>query len=232
MSSVQPTSPPAIPPLRPGDRLTRAEFERRYDAMPHAKKAELIEGVVFMRSPVRMNRHGKPHGSLITWMGTYKAHTPGVLLGDNTTDRLDDDNEYQPDGMLMIDPALGGQAIISADDYVENAPELVGEISASSASFDLHTKKTVYRRTGVREYIVWRVLDEQLDWFTLRAGEYESIQPDEQGILKSEIFPGLWLDVAALMTDDLRRVLAVLHDGLASPDHAAFVKRLLIQKQA
>lgn len=183
-----------------------------------------------MPSPVRMNRHGKPHGSLITWMGTYKAHTPGVLLGDNTTDRLDDDNEYQPDGMLMIDPAFGGQAIISADDYVELAPELVGEISASSTSFDLHTKKTVYRRNGVREYIVWSVLDKKIDWFVLRAGEFESLQPDSTGIYKSEIFPGLWLDVAALMNDDLRRVLAVLHDGLASPEHAAFVEGLAMRK--
>ncbi|MSU79819.1 MAG: Uma2 family endonuclease [Gemmataceae bacterium] len=231
MSTVHPASPPAVPPLRPGDRLTCAEFERRYEAMPHVKKAELIEGVVFIPSPVRVRRHGKPHGIFILWLGTFNASTPGTLFADNTTTRLDDDNEYQPDGLLMIDPEWGGQAVITTDDYIEFAPELVGEISASSASFDLHTKKTVYRRNGVREYIVWSVLDKKIDWFVLRSGEFESLQPDEQGILKSEVFSGLWLDVAALLSDDLRRVLAVLHDGLGSPEHAEFVERLGQQKQ-
>lgn len=135
------------------------------------------------------------------------------------------DNEPQPDGMLLIDPAFGGQATISDDDYVEGPPEWVGEISASSASFDLHTKKTVYRRNGVREYVVWRVLDKQIDWFVLRDGDFVLLQPDAAGILKSEVFPGLWLDPAALIAGDMQRVLAVLQEGLASPEHAAFIRQ-------
>src|SRR5947209_10401644 len=121
------------PPLEPGDRLTREEFERRYDAMPRLKKAELIEGVVYMPSPVRHHRHSRPQFRLITWLGTYEAATPGVQGGDNGTARLDLDNEPQPDAYLFVDPDCGGQARISADDYVELAPEQVGEVAASSA---------------------------------------------------------------------------------------------------
>src|SRR5437763_1331075 len=155
------SEPPRQPilPLEPGDRLTRDEFERRYNAMPNLKKAELIEGVVYMPSPVRLRRHGWPHFRLITWLGAYAAVTPGLIGADNATARLDLDNEPQPDTLLLIDPEWGGQARISADDYVEDAPEWVGEVSASSASFDLHAKLHVYRRNGVREYLVWRVLD-------------------------------------------------------------------------
>ncbi|MEI7683790.1 MAG: Uma2 family endonuclease [Planctomycetota bacterium] len=217
---------PTIPPLEAGDRLTRAEFEKRYEAMPGVRKAELIEGIVYMPSPVRIRRHGRPQLHLITWLGTYESMTPGVIGGDNATARLDLDNEPQPDALLMIDPALGGQASISADDYIEKAPELVGEISGSSASFDLHTKLAVYRRNGVREYLVWRVLDQRFDWFVARQGAFEPLQPDSEGILKSETFPGLWLDAAALIRGDMLRVLAVVQQGVASPEHARFLPSL------
>ncbi len=213
-------------PLEPGDRLKREEFERRYDAMPHLKKAELIEGVVYMPSPVRHRRHSRPHFRLITWLGAYEAATPGVEGGDNGSARLDLDNEPQPDALLLIDPARCGQARISADDYIEHAPELVAEVAASSASYDLHTKLEVYRRNGVREYLVWRVLDQQFDWFVLRSGQYEPLAATAAGLRCSEIFPGLWLDAAALMQGDMQRVLAVVQQGLASPEHAAFVQRL------
>ncbi|HZN35176.1 MAG TPA: Uma2 family endonuclease, partial [Pirellulaceae bacterium] len=136
--------PPApIPPLEPGDRLTRDEFERRYEAMPHLKKAELIEGVVYMPSPVRFYRHGTPQSHLVTWLGNYRAATPGCEVGDNTTARLDMDNEPQPDAMLLIEPMCGGQVKVSEDDYIEGAPELVAEVASSSVSFDLHTKFNV-----------------------------------------------------------------------------------------
>src|SRR5437588_6466057 len=97
---VERTEPPsngAIPPLENGDRLTRAEFERRYEAMPDLKKAELIEGEVYVGSPVRYRQHGKPHGQIMTWIGTYSADTSGVGFGDNSSIRLDLDNEPQPD---------------------------------------------------------------------------------------------------------------------------------------
>jgi Uma2 family endonuclease len=215
-----------LPPLEFGDRLTRAEFERRYNAMPDLKKAELIEGVVYMPSPVRQRRHGRPHLHLSTWLGTYVAATPGAEAGDNSSVRLDNDNEPQPDVLLFIDPARGGQTRLSDDDYIEGAPELAAEVAASSASYDLHTKLNVYRRCGACEYIVWRVLDGAIDWFVLRQGQYERLAPDAQGVLKSEVFPGLWLDAAALLGGNLARVLAVVQQGIATPQHDAFVARL------
>jgi Uma2 family endonuclease len=215
-----------IPPLEPGDRLTRAEFERRYEAMPHLKKAELIEGVVYMPSPVRVRRHGSPHFDLITWLGIYKNATPGITGADNASLLLDLDNEPQPDALLFIDPDHGGQARITADDYVENAPELVAEISASSASYDLNTKLNVYRRNGVREYIVWRVDDRQIDWFVLRNGQFVRLPLDDDGLYRSEVFPGLWLDPAAMVSGDTQTVQQALQRGLSSQEHTDFVARL------
>jgi Uma2 family endonuclease len=225
-SPLRTSSPEAVPPLENGDTLTRAEFERRYEAMQHLKKAELIEGVVYVPSPARHSSHGHQHAHLINWLGHYEAHTPGVEVSGNATVRLDLDNEPQPDVLLFIDPACGGQARIDADGYIEGAPELVAEVAASSASYDLHAKLRVYRRNGVREYIVWRVLDQEIDWFVLRAGQYERLPLDAEGLYRSEVFPGLWLDLAALLRGDLATVLAVIQRGLASPEHAAFAARL------
>ncbi len=225
-SPLRAASPEAVPPLENGDVLTRVEFERRYEAMPHLKKAELIEGVVYVPSPVRHRYHGHQHTHMTGWLGQYEAHTPGVEASDNATVRLDLDNEPQPDVLLFIDPACGGQARIDADGYIEGAPELVAEVASSSASYDLHAKLRVYRRNGVREYIVWRVLDQEIDWFVLRAGQYERVPLDAEGLYRSEVFPGLWLDPAALLRGDLATVLAVVQHGLASPEHAAFATRL------
>ena len=215
-----------MPLLEPGDRLSRPEFERRYDAMPALRKAELIEGVVYIPSPVRYRRHGRPHAQLIGWLIHYEAGTPGVETADNSTTRLDLDNEPQPDAVLLIAPASGGQARISADDYIEAAPELVVEVASSSVSFDLTTKLHVYRRSGVREYVVWRVLDGAVDWFVLRHGQYERLPLDPEGLLRSETFPGLWLDVPALLRGDVAGVLATVQRGLVSPAHHTFVARL------
>jgi Uma2 family endonuclease len=194
--------------------------------MPHVKKAELIEGIVYMPSPVRLTQHGEPHSYLMGWLVVYKAATPGVRVGDNTTARLDLDNEPQPDGSLLIDPAFGGQTRISDDGYIEGAPELLLEVASSSASYDLHVKRNVYRRNGVQEYVVWRVLDEAIDWFVLRDGQYERLAPGDDGILRSHVFPGLWLDPTALLRHDLATVLATVQQGASSPEHAAFVATL------
>ena len=227
----QPLPASDIPPLEAGDRLTRDEFERRYEAMPRLKKAELIEGVVYMPSPVRWHRHGTAHVHLVTWLGVYRAGTKGVECGDNTTLRLDQDNEPQPDGVLIIEPRCGGQVRISEDDYIEGAPELVTEVASSSASYDLHTKLNVYRRCGVKEYVVWRVRDLAIDWFVLAAGAYERMNPEPDGTLRSRAFPGLWLDPAAMLAGDLAQVLAVVQSGVASPEHADFVTRLAARRE-
>ncbi|MFN6519342.1 MAG: Uma2 family endonuclease [Nostoc sp. CreGUA01] len=218
-----------IPPLESGDRLSRQEFERRYSAMPHVKKAELIEGIVYVASPLRFNSHGKPHGDLIIWLGTYKVATPGVELGDNVTVRLDLNNEPQPDVVLLIDKNLGGQARISEDDYIEGAPELIAEVAASNAANDLHDKKKVYHRNGVKEYIVWQSLENQLNWFCLQNDEYVQLELDTSGVIKSYVFPGLWLDVQALCRGEMVQVLAVLQQGLNSQEHRDFVQQLAIK---
>jgi Uma2 family endonuclease len=211
------------PPLENGDRLSRSEFERRYQAMPHIKKAELIEGVTYMASPLRIRSHGEPHGDLIGWLWNYKAATPSVVLGIEPTVRLDRDNEPQPDAVLFVP---GRQATIDADDYIAGAPELVIEVAASSVAIDLSDKKRAYRRNGVQEYIVWRTLENQLDWFILEADEYQSLPIDNQGILRSLIFPGLWLAREALVAGELATVLSVLQAGLNSSEHQDFVKQL------
>jgi Uma2 family endonuclease len=216
----------AIHPLENGDRLTRAEFERRYEAMPHLKKAELIEGEVYVGSRVHHRRHSKPHSQIHGWLSVYVAGSPGVEAGDNGSIRLDLDNEPQPDAYLMIAPERGGQARISEDDYVEGAPELVAEIASSSVSYDLGKKLNSYRRNGVCEYIVWRVLDREVDWFVLHEGRDEPLPPAPDGLLRSTVFPGLWLDPAALIRGDLATVLAVAQQGLNSPEHADFAAGL------
>lgn len=213
-------------PLENGDRLTRPEFERRYQAMPELKKAELIEGVVYMSSAVRARNHAQPHGQIIGWLFVYSTATPGVELFDNATVRLDLDNEPQPDALLRINENLGGQSRIAEDDYIEGAPELIVEIAASSASYDLHDKLRVYRRNGVQEYLIWQIYNNRFDWFRLRDGEYFTLEPDTNGTIKSEIFPGLWLTIPALLTGNLAEVLTVLQSGLNSSEHTDFVQSL------
>lgn len=220
-----------VPRLEPGDRLTSAEFERRYEAMPELKKAELIEGVVYMPSPIRMDLHAGPHADLLTWLGLYRSATAGVRAGDNATLKLDNDNEPQPDALLLIDPACGGQATIDDRGYLGGPPELVAEIASSSVSIDLNQKLNVYRRSGVREYVVWRVLDRAIDWFILREGQYVPLAQGDDGILRSKLFPGLWLNSPAMLAGQLDAVLATLQQGLATPEHQDFAARLAAQRK-
>lgn len=215
-----------VPPLENGDHLTRLEFERRYNAMPKSVKAELIEGIVYMPSPVRFNAHGEQHSQINGILFNYYAATPGVRLGDNATLILDFDNEPQPDLVLFIEQERGGKTWVDADGYLQGAPELIVEIAASTKSYDLHTKKKVYRRIGVDEYIVWRVYDNEIDWFALENEEYIKLAANENGCVESRVFPGLQINLAALANNDLSRVLADLQTGLQSEPHKKFVAKL------
>jgi hypothetical protein len=214
----------SIPPprLESGQRLARDEFDRRFDATPGLKKAELINGLVHVALPAPWTTVAAPRAELLTWLGVYHAATPGIEAGAHAHVRLDDCNEPQPDGALIVLPSHGGQARISADGYLEGGPELVAEIA--DGAFEL--KRTVYQSHGVREYVVWRVLDKVIDWFVLRGGEFERLAADRAGWYRSEVFPGLWLDPAALIAGHLRTVFDVVRQGLASPEHAAFVAHL------
>jgi Uma2 family endonuclease len=228
-------SPPAVqpnmlkpPPLESGDQLTRDEFERRYATMPEVKKAELIEGSVFMASPVHIELHSEPHYNIIVWLGSYQASTPSVRGADNASTRLDPLNEYQPDALLRLLPEAGGRSHVTEDNFLKGAPELVIEIAASSASHDLRTKFRVYERVGVREYIVWQVYEKKIDWWTLdeHTEQYVALLPDEAGVSRSRFFTGLWLNLLAMIEGDLAAVLDTLQQGLATPEHAAFAAHL------
>lgn len=215
------------PSLESGDRLTRAEFERRYRLRPDIRKAELIEGEVYvMSSPVSSDWHGEPHAEVMGWMAVYKAATPGVHIADNSTIRLDLDNEPQPDGLLRIAKECGGQCRIDEDGYVAAAPELTAEIAASSVSYDMHSKLNSYRRNAVQEYLVVLTEERRVRWFRLREGAYVELTPDTDGIIRSEVFAGLWLDVPSFLAGNLARVLEVLQRGIASAEHEAFVAKL------
>jgi len=216
----------AIPPLENGDRMTGDEFMRRCEAMPDLKKAELIAGVVHMPSPVRQRYHGRQHYHFLNWLGHYDAGTPGLEGGDNSTVCLDLGSIPQPDCVFFIQPEHGGQVKINAEGYIEAAPDLVAEVASSSVSYDLHDKLDAYRRNGVREYLVCRVLDRQIDWFVLRGERYEPLALEPDGTLRSTVFPGLWLDTAALLRGDLNAVLAMVQHGLNSPEHLDFAAHL------
>ena len=196
--------------LEPGDHLSRDEFHRRYCARPDIKKAELIEGVVYLPSPVRA-LHGGPHFAISGWLFAYLARNPAIQGLLDTTVLLDADgikDEVQPDACLWID-APGGPRLTERQ-YLEGAPQLVVEIAVSSASYDLHEKKEAYRRNGVGEYVVWRVLDKAIDWFELRDGVYVLRAPGADGIIESTRFPGLRLHVPSMLAGDAAGVLAAL----------------------
>jgi hypothetical protein len=228
-----------ILPLREGDRLTREEFELRYDASPDVLKAELINGVVHIEAskakakatampPVSNQGHAFPHFSLIGWLAAYQMATPGVEGSDNPSLRLPSvDNMPQPDCILRILPSHGGQASDDPDDMLAGAPELVAEVAASSAPLDLGPKFDVYERDGVCEYVVWRPAYQTIDWFRRnRAGRFVSMRRDGKGLLKRKAFPGLWLDPQALLARNMTIVSRVIRRGIASPEHAAFVAKL------
>lgn len=220
-----PVDSPRIPPLSAGDHLTRSEFERRYLAMPESFRAELIEGIVYVGSPVRVTVHGEPLARVLGWLTHYAASTPGTEVSTDATVRLDLDNEVQPDACLRIAPSRQGQTKTSVEGYIEGAPELVVEVAASSVSIDLHAKLRAYRRNGVREYLVWRVLDAAMDWLDFADGELEHVAPGDDGLLRSRVFPGLWLDPTALLERDMAAVFRTVESGVATAEHAAFVHR-------
>lgn len=193
--------------LEAGDVMTRAEFHRRYAEHPEIRSAELIEGVVYVASPLRARDHGFPDSYMGAWLAAYWLHQPGVRSAGNSTVVLDSDNEVQPDIVLIRE--AGGSSRITPDGYIQGPPELVVEIAASSTSQDLHQKKNAYRRNGVQEYIVWRVLDGAIDWFALQDGQYIVLAPNASGVIESAVFPGLRLDVAAMLAGDISKVVAV-----------------------
>jgi Uma2 family endonuclease len=221
---------PRPEPLENGDRLTAPEFMRRYATMPEVKKAELIEGIVYMPSPVRVDVHGQPDNLIQTWLGTYAFETPGVEATANSTLKLDVDNVLQPDAALRILEEYGGASHLDEKGYLAGPPELIVEIAASSSSIDLHDKLQAYRRNGVKEYLIWRTTEQGFDWFVLAEGNYQAQRPDAKGLCHSVTFPGLILNVPALLGRNGAAVLASLNAGLKSKAHQSFVAELVSGK--
>jgi Uma2 family endonuclease len=217
------TLEPPVLPLQNGDRMTQAQFHRSYEAYPEDVKFELIQGTVYMASPLRRD-HARRHVQLTALLERYEGKTPGIELLDNATTILGEESEQQPDLALRILSAYGGQSRETAKGYVEGPPELIVEIASSTRAIDLHHKRIDYQQAGVREYVVVCVEEPELHWFRFRP--VGRVLPDGAGVYRSRVFPGLWIDGNALLADHRRRVLATLRQGLASPEHRAFVARL------
>ncbi len=219
------------PPLASGDHLAAAEFLRRFKAMEEVKKAELVNGVVIMASPVRIDQHGEPDSMAQGFLFNYSVATPYTRSATNTTVRLGPDDVPQPDVLLRVLPDAGGRSRIDSKGYLSGPPELIFEIAASSASIDTREKRDAYRRAGVQEYIVWRTDDAEIDWWQLNEDEYVRLAPDEAGIIRSAVFPGLWLNVEGMLMENASLVIACLNQGLASIEHLHFIEKLKAANQ-
>lgn len=223
------SKPTEILELHNGDRMTREEFHRIYEQMPENFRAELIGGIVYVNSPLRLT-HGMNHLPLGSVFLLYESRTPGVQSGDNATILLGDEGEPQPDLFLRIHPEYGGQSRTTDDDYVEGAPELVAEIAYSSRAIDLHAKYQDYAQSGVREYLVLSLREDKLYWFDLQADQ--ELQPGSDGVIRIRTFPGLWIHVPALIARDPARLIKTLDDGLNAPEHQAFIQKLESQRRS
>jgi Uma2 family endonuclease len=215
-----------LPPLVAGQHVDQPTFHERYEAMPPETRAELVGGVVYMPSPMRLD-HGNTSRIVAWWFVQYQWKTPGVTGADNVTVKLDLEGEPQPDHLLRIPAELGGQTHVDEQGYLTGAPEMVVEVARSSRTYDLKQKKADYERVGVREYVVVEREPDRVHWFVCRRKRFQVLRPGRDGIYRSEVFPGLWLEAEALFAEDLDRLMRVLDEGLATPEHAAFAAKLI-----
>ncbi|HJZ90085.1 MAG TPA: Uma2 family endonuclease [Gemmataceae bacterium] len=226
MSATLQRAARTTPALYNGDRMTQREFHRVYERMPEDVRAELIEGVVYMASPLSVH-HGDVHCLLATLLGMYAMATTGVRPTDNATTILGEDDEPQPDLSLRILPEYGGQTR-TQDNYIAGAPELIVEVAHSSRAIDLHAKRRAYARHGGIEYLVADLEDARLHWIDLRTDQDLTADPD--GVCRMHTFPGLWMDGPALFAYNVARLTATLNAGLASAEHATFVAALAARR--
>jgi Uma2 family endonuclease len=220
-----------IPPLENGDHLDQKTFHERYEAMPPGTRAELIGGVVFIMPSPQKIAHGESEPLFSSWLNEYRVETPGTRLLTHSTTIMGRKNEPQPDACLVILPECGGQPWGNDDDYLHGVPELLGEVSSRSESIDLHEKLAEYEKAGVLEYVVVALRTARVYWFVRRRGKFKEMKPGPHGIYRSEVFPGLWLDAEALLRGEWKQMAAVLRQGLASPEHAAFVGKLAAKRE-
>lgn len=217
----------AVGVLQAGDNLDRAEFLRLWRRLPRLKRAELVGGIVYMPSPLSVN-HGEMENTMSGWVYTYRIATPGCTSGNNISTFLLDDCP-QPDVNLRIKPEYGGKSWVHKK-YLHGTPEMFVEVCLTSAAYDLHQKCDLYEKAGVPEYIAVILAKQQIRWHRLVDGKYKLLRPDQHGVYRSRIFPGLWLDSKALFKDDMPRVLVTLNQGIASEEHLEFVRSLAAHK--
>ena len=211
------------PPLSAGMRLSRAEFIRRWDLHPEIARAELIGGRVYMPSPVSLE-HGFSEDDVGGWLFNYRVNTPGTDSGTNATTLLLEDSP-QPDRHLRVLPECGGKSWVEGK-FLAGPAELMAEVCLSSTSYDLNEKYDLYEAAGVQEYLAVLMYEREIRWHQLVDGRFQILPPDSDGIHRSRVFPGLWLDGPALLRRDMAAVLTKLQQGLAAPEHLAFVERL------
>jgi Uma2 family endonuclease len=224
VSTLDRPEPKTLPPLVASQRLDRATFHERYEAMPPETRAELVGGVVYMPSPLG-NDHGERDQDISYWLGHYKWRTRGVRATLNATTQFGDYGEPQPDLQLRIPEELGGQSRVGGG-FVVGPPELVVEVSRASRKYDLGPKKVDYERAGVAEYLFVGLDPEEIRWYVRRDGRFAEMPPGDDGVFRSVVFPGLWLDSRAFFAEDTDALMATLERGLATPEHVAFVARL------
>ncbi len=225
VSRVQKATARYVPLFENGERMDQNTFMALYEQTPKGFRAELINGEVHLPSPVSL-RHGRPHRLVCQWLGEYADETAGTDAFLDATAILSDDSVPQPDLSLIVIPEAGGQTAENARGYLTGAPELAVEISNTTAGIDLNAKLRDYERYGVREYLVVIVREREVRWFIRRKDRFTPTKPDAAGLLKSKVFPGLWLTPEAVFDRSATRLLATLRQGLASPDHAKFVAKL------
>lgn len=225
MATAQPPQRRTLPPLENGDQLDQKTFHARYKAMPEDYRAELIGGIVYMASPQKVP-HSQAQCLVVRWLDEYVEATPGTDRLSNHTQILGPDSEPEPDACLFVAPEAGGQVYVDKEDYLHGAPELIVEVSSSTESIDLHRKKQDYQKAGVREYVVLALRMQQVFWFVRQRSKFKEVPLPSEGIFHSREFPGLWLDAEAMLRNQRQRVLLALRQGLAAPEHAAFVAKL------
>ena len=228
MATADPSRRKTLPPIENGDQLDQKTFHARYEAMPEDCRAELIGGIVHMPSPQKLP-HSRAQKLVIRWLDEYGEATPGTEALTNNTQILGPDSEPEPDACLFITPEYGGQVRVDKEEYLHGAPELIAEVSWATESIDLHRKKDDYEKAGVREYVVLALRMQQVFWFVRQRGKYKEVALPADGVFRSREFPGLWLDAEAVLGNDRQRVLAALRQGLATPEHAAFLAKLAKQ---
>jgi Uma2 family endonuclease len=218
---------PAVP-LKNGDLLTATEFCRRWEVTPNLKHAELIGGQVYMNPPVSAGSHGAPHGHILFWLGQYAVATEGVEFFSDSSVHLGELDLPQPDGILRIEDRFGGTSRMLKSD-LHGAPELVVEVAASSAAYDLFQKKQRYQENAIQEYLVWIVHERRFVWFSLGADGYTELRPSRSGVIKSLVYPGLWLDTKGLLDRNWTKVLATVKKGMESEEYVSFAAKLKSQ---